>query len=62
MWKMTACIVPHAEIPHRLVVPLTAEEVARPVHRARRADVESRLDTLTALGPVEHPDKGAYAG
>jgi hypothetical protein len=32
------------------------------VHRARRRDVASLLDTLSALGPVEHPDKGAYAG
>jgi len=61
MWKMTAYIEetsPTQRSPHRLAVPLTAEEVARPAHRARRADVESLLDTLTALGPVEHTDAG----
>jgi hypothetical protein len=35
---------------------------ARHFHHARRADVESLLDTLTALGHVEHTDAGTYAG
>jgi hypothetical protein len=37
--------------------PLTID-AARPVHRARRRDVASLLDTLSALGPVEHTDAG----
>jgi hypothetical protein len=42
--------------------PLTVEQVARPVHRARRANVRSLLDTLAARGHVEATDAGRYAG
>jgi hypothetical protein len=47
---------------HHADGPLTVEQVARHFHRARRADVRSLLDTLTALGHVEHTDAGTYAG
>ena len=41
--------------------PLTVEEVAQHVHRARRADVQELLETLAALGHVERAGEGAYA-
>jgi hypothetical protein len=47
---------------HHADGPLTVEQVARHFHRARRADVRSLLDTLSALGHVEQTDAGAYAG
>ena len=47
---------------HHADGPLTVEQVARHFHRARRADVRSLLDTLTALGHVEQTDAGTYAG
>ncbi len=47
---------------HHADGPLIVEQVARPVRRARRADVRSLLDTLAALGHVEATDAGTYAG
>jgi DNA-binding IclR family transcriptional regulator len=41
--------------------PLTTEQVAQHVHRARRSDVRELLETLAALGHVEATDDGAYA-
>jgi hypothetical protein len=46
--------VPHAD------EPLTVEQVAQHFHRARRADVESLLETLDALGHVTGTEDGAY--
>ena len=46
--------VPHAD------EPLTVEQVAQHFHRARRADVESLLETLNALGHVTGTEDGAY--
>ena len=40
---------------------LTVEQVAQHFHRARRADVESLLETLDALGHVTATGEGAYA-
>jgi hypothetical protein len=40
--------------------PLTVEQVAQHFHRARRADVESLLETLNALGHVTGTEDGAY--
>jgi DNA-binding IclR family transcriptional regulator len=41
--------------------PLTVEQVAQHFHRARRSDVQSLLETLSALGHVEGTEDGAYA-
>jgi hypothetical protein len=41
--------------------PLTVEQVAQHFHRARRADVESLLERLDALGHVTATGEGAYA-
>jgi predicted transcriptional regulator len=40
--------------------PLTVEEVAQHVHRARRTDVQELLETLEALGHVEGTEEGAF--